>query len=465
MASIDIATFLKMESSHVDFKEKLETKKARSWLKTVAAFANTCNGYLIFGIRDEDQALVGIENCQEVAEKITELINARIHPFPMYEVTCIEKEKKDFIVVQVSKGRNTPYYYVSEGTKIAFVRKGNQSIEAPAHELNSLILYGNNQTFDELPAIFPLENASFTLLGATYVQRNPEEVFEEDRDLISFGLKTLDGQLTNAGALLCDQGLLRQSRISCTHWRGKEKGSLDLDAIDDKEYTGSLISLLENAVGFVQNNSQKRWVVHGLERKEEEDYPIKALREVIVNALIHRDYQIKGSEVHIDMYEDRLTVYSPGGMYNGWNIQDVKDLLKIQSVRRNPVIADVFSRLHFMDRKGSGIQRILNAYGILKSKVEFYSEADSFIVTLPNVSYARKQQMEQIEQKYSKKTKEQVGIVLNHMEFNKKYTTAELSAMVSLSESRVRQLLNILMEFDRVEKFGSNRYRCYSRIQ
>ena len=119
--------------------------------------------------------------------------------------------------------------------------------------------------------------------------------------------------------------------------------------LDDKEDTGSLISLMENAVNFVQNNSKKKWVIKGLERIEEEDYPTGALREAIVNALIHREYQMKGAEVHVDMYDDRLTVSSPGGMYNGQNIQDL-DLVHIQSVRRNPVIADVFGRLHFMDR-------------------------------------------------------------------------------------------------------------------
>lgn len=283
-----------MESSHVDFKEMLETKKAKNWLKTISAFANTGEGYLLFGVRDTDRKLVGVKDCQKVAEKISELINARIQPTPFYIVDHITEEDKSFILVSIKKGPHTPYYYVHEGTKIAYIRKGNESVEASFHELNGLILRGNNQTFDEIPTFTPLSQMSFTLLGATYAQRNPGEIFDEDKDLIAFGLKTVDGKITNAGALLCDQGVLRQSRVICTRWKGITKGSLDLDAMDDKEYTGSLISLLENAAQFVQNNSKKKWVIKGLERIEEEDYPTSALREAIVNALIHREYQMKG---------------------------------------------------------------------------------------------------------------------------------------------------------------------------
>lgn len=461
---MDISKYIMMESSHVDFKEKLETKKARSWLKTISAFANTGDGYLIFGIRDTDRELMGVEDCQLVAEKISELINTRIQPTPSYMVDCIAKEAKSFVVVTVRKGPHTPYYYVHEGTKVAYVRKGNESMEASTHELNGLILQGSHQTFDEIPVNISTSRMSFTLLGASYAQRNPGENFDEEKDLIAFGLKTEDGQVTNAGALLCDQGILRQSRVICTRWKGTTKGSLDLDALDDKEYTGSLISLMENAVNFVQNNSKKKWVIKGLERIEEEDYPTGALREAIVNALIHREYQMKGAEVHVDMYDDRLTVSSPGGMYNGRNIQDL-DLVHIQSVRRNPVIADVFGRLHFMDRRGSGIQRILGAYRNRETKPDFHSGFDSFVVTLPSVSYESVVHSQQVIEKYSQRTIQQLRVVLEGMSVGEKYTTTELMEVVPLSQSRIRQLLNILVELKKVKKTGSNRYRYYSRVE
>ena len=278
------------------------------------------------------------------------------------------------------KGCSTPYYYVHEGTKEAFVRKGNQSVIVPTHELNRLIVDGRGTSYDNLPSPYKTTDVSFTLLEATYNQEHPENRFDRNRDLFSFGLLDVDKRITNAGALLCDQGVLKQSRVFCTRWNGKSKGTLQQDAIDDKEYTGSLISLLENAVTFVQNNSRKQWTVKGLRRQETEAYPYNALREVIVNALIHRDYQITGSEIHVDMYDDRLEVYSPGGMANGWCIQNL-NLMHIPSLRRNPIISDVFGRLNLMDRRGSGISRILTAYKNSDISPVFYSEAAAFYVT------------------------------------------------------------------------------------
>ena len=122
-------------------------------------------------------------------------------------------------------------------------------------------------------------------------------------------------------------------------------------------------------------------------REERSDYPYKAVREVLVNALIHRNYQILGSEIHVKVFDDRLEITSPGGMMNGRRVQDM-DIRHIPSMRRNQVISDVFSRLGFMERRGSGIDRILNSYVEVAQKPTFYSDSDFFIVTLPNRSVA-----------------------------------------------------------------------------
>ena len=114
-----------------------------------------------------------------------------------------------------------------------------------------------------------------------------------------------------------------------------------------------------------------------MRREEHSDYPYRAVREVLVNALIHRDYQILGSEIHVDIFDDRLEIFSPGGMMNGQRIQDM-DLRHIPSMRRNQVISDVFSRLHFMDRRGSGIDRIINSYAEVSQKPTFFSNTEFF---------------------------------------------------------------------------------------
>lgn len=384
---MQLKDYNKVENTNIDFKEKLEYKKPKSWLKSVSAFANCNGGMLLFGVRDKDRLPIGLENAVKDSETISKLINSKITPLPRYELIDFSEDNKDFIVVKVGDGPRTPYYYDSDGRREAFIRSGNESVPAPKHVLDNLILKGQNTTFDELPSKYTQDDVSFTLLNASLKKETGKE-FNKDKDYISLELITNEGYITNAGVLLSDQGLLVQSRIFCTRWKGLVKGSIVGDALDDKEYSGSIISLLENAETFVKNNSKNSWEIVGMKRVEVEDYPLRAVREAIVNAIIHRDYQIVGSEIHIDMYDDRLEITSPGGMLDGSFIQDL-DITKISSMRRNRVISDIFNRLHFMERRGSGLTRIIESYNGYSEKPSFTSDTSSFNVTFPNKSYIK----------------------------------------------------------------------------
>lgn len=378
--------YKKVETTNIDFKVDLEKEKPKSWLKSVSAFANTKGGIILFGVDDKTREEKGIEDVVKATEKISELINARIEPLPRYELNYFEEDGKDFIELEIGDGPITPYFYVADGRKEAFIRSGNQSIPAPAHILQNLILKGKNITFDSLPSEYNVGDLSFTLLTATIKDKTGNK-FNEDRDYISLGLADKNNKLTNGAVLLSDQGALNQSKVVCTRWNGLTKGSVKEDALDDKEYTGSLISLLENTDTFIKNNSKSSWKIKGMDRVEYEDYPITARREAIVNALIHRDYQILGSEIHIDMYDDRLEIVSPGGMIDGTQIQNL-EIGKVPSMRRNTIISDVFSRLHYMDRRGSGLSRIMESYNDFIEKPKFLSDESSFTVIFPNKGYS-----------------------------------------------------------------------------
>lgn len=164
-----------------------------------------------------------------------------------------------------------------------------------------------------------------------------------------------------------------------------------MDAIDSKEFSGSLILLLENGLNFITTNSKKKWKKLADCRIEMPDYPERSVLEGLVNALIHRSYFELGSEVHIDMFDDRLEIYSPGGMYDGTKVQE-RAIYNIPSKRRNPVIADIFNRLHFMERRGSGFKKICEDYAFAESytnekKPRFISDSDNFTLILPNLNY------------------------------------------------------------------------------
>lgn len=164
-----------------------------------------------------------------------------------------------------------------------------------------------------------------------------------------------------------------------------------MEAIDDKEYSGGLVSLLQSGIEFVINNSKRAWKKVRDGRVEMPDYPQRAVMEGIVNALIHRNYMEVGSEVHIDMFDDRIEIYSPGGMIGGISLKD-KDIMRIPSKRRNPVLADVFNRLKYMERRGSGFKKIMMDYQEQPNYSEekkplFEADNDDFVLTLFNMNY------------------------------------------------------------------------------
>lgn len=471
----------KVESTNIDFKEEVEYGKSKSWLKTVSAFANSNGGILLFGVKDVDRSAVGLKDVVKDSEKVSELINSKITPLPRYELKTFNENEKDFMEIKVGDGPRTPYYYESDGRKEAFIRSGNQSIPAPKHILDGLILKGQNTTFDELPSKYDISDVSFTLLNASLKRETGKEL-NKDKDYISLELITKDKKVTNAGLLLSDQGLLIQSRIFCTRWKGLVKGSIEGDAIDDKEYTGSIISLLENAEIFIKNHSRVGWEIKGMKRVEVEDYPVRAIREAIVNAIIHRDYQIIGSEIHIDMYDNRVEITSPGGMIDGSLVQNL-DITKISSMRRNRVISDIFNRLHFMERRGSGLTRIVESYSDYDVKPTFNSDVSSFNVTFPNKSYMEKSPVyekkspviagnmvsdedyfvikihKNLPSSVTKNTYNKIQKLFEKYTYQYDFKREDIEEMFNVKKSRASEIIALLLDADLIESSHPTKYR------
>ena len=471
-----IKDYEKAETSNIDYKVALEERKPKSWLKSVSAFANSKGGIILFGVDDSTHELKGLDNIQQVAEKITEIINARILPLPRYEINSFTENGKDFLELKIGDGPSTPYYLVIDGRKEAFIRSGNQSIPAPEHILNNLILKGKNLTFDALPTDYKINDLSFTLLAAT-IKEKTNKKFDENKDFFSLGLANTEKELTNAGLLLSDQNPLKQSKIVCTRWKGLNKGIIAEDAIDDKEYNGSIIALLENADSFIKNNSKMSWKVVGMERQELEEYPITARREAIVNALIHRDYQILGAEIHIDMFDDRLEITSPGGMFDGSLIQNL-EIKNIPSMRRNIVIADVFSRLHYMDRRGSGLSRILESYNDSIQKPKFISDSLSFTVIFPNKGYYKTNETDENKNIVSDRdlffiqlyksiqntnirnsTINQIRNIFEKMGYNNMFSREDIKNILNIKDTRATNLISLLLDLELIVKAEGTKYK------
>lgn len=376
------------EATECDFKVALEVKKPKSWLKSVSAFANGIGGALLFGI-DDNRNVVGLIDAQADAEAISRLIKERISPYPNFILVPERENGKDILILTVSSGRTTPYYYKADGIMEAYIRIGNESVIAPGFVLNQLILKGMNRTYDTLASEYEFKDYAFSKLRERYKVWTGNSM--EDKLFDSFDIRNEHGKLTNTGALLADDSPIRHSRLFCTRWNGLDKSGGMVDALDSAEYSGSLIILLNEGASFVKRNMKTRWKKTSNSRIEMPDYCERSVFESLVNALIHRDYLILGSEVHIDIYDNRLTIHSPGGMADGTRIQE-RDIANISSTRRNPALADIFARLGYMERQGSGFKKITEAYHAAHNyreelEPEFYSDVTSFQVTLYNLNY------------------------------------------------------------------------------
>lgn len=399
------------EATEYDKKLALEEKKPKSWCKSVSAFANTFDGALIFGISNEGM-VVGLENPEGDAEKISEVIKTRLDPMPEFKLRFYQTEDgKVLIILDVYKGDETPYYYSGDGVLEAYVRVGNESVKATATELKP-----------------------------------------------------------NAGALLADESPIRCSRLFCTRWNGLNKSGGAVDALDDAEYSGSVISLIENGEAFIKRNCKMKWRKTANSREEMPEYVERSYHEALVNALAHRDYLVNGSEVHIDIYDDRMEIYSPGGMPDGSMIQD-RDPLMVPSTRRNPVLADVFNRLGYMERKGSGFGKIISGYEFQinydeSKRPSFRSDRYQFTVVMPNLNYDVPQDFEENEtmsESMSELERIRMQIILHYLDTNKEINSSIAAKLLKVEIKTASRLLLKAEKLDILKSYGKTKNKVYFR--
>jgi ATP-dependent DNA helicase RecG len=426
------------EGYRIEFKESLD----KSFVEEVCAFANSSGGKIILGVSDKG-IIKGINTDNSFRSRVQDSLR-QLQPYLNVGIEI----KDNLIVVEVPDGNDKPYA-CSRGF---FIRNGANSQKLTRNEIIEYFQKEGRIRFDEL--------------------KNDKAVFENDFDERAFKdflnlagithsidrmslLRNLDcisddGKFTNAGVLFFARDidfLLNHAIVVCVLYKGTEK----VNILDKKDFKGNIVENINNAILFVKRHTNVQYKIEKLQREEITDIPDIALREAIINAVCHRDYFDKSSNVLIEVFDDRVEISNPGGLPSGLKPSDFGR----KSVARNPLIASLLNRINYIEKVGTGINRIKQAVAENeRSSVEFSFDSGFSVIfrRLSDISSESKE-VEGLEITVGKT----VGKILEAIRDNPSITREELSQVTDLSIRGVEWNLARLKKEGKIIRIGPDK--------
>lgn len=347
------------ETKWLEFKSSV----TNTFIKTVSAYANYDGGKIIFGVND-DGIVEGINNLDQTCLDIENRINDSINPKPDY-IFEIDRDK-EIICLNVTPGRFKPYLYKGK----AYKRNGTSTVEVDRIEMTRLILDGQNLSFDELES--SSTNLEFNELESKLINITKVTALSSDVKK-TLQLYTNDMKYNNAAELLADHNRFPGIDIV--------KFGDTINIINDRELIdrSSILIQYDKAIQIYKKYYQYE-EIKGIERKNIELIPEEAYREAVANAIVHRTWDVNAN-IKISMFNDRIEISSPGGLPSG--VSEEEYLSGHVSILRNPIIGDIFYRLRYIERFGTGILRINDIYVNNSKKPKFQIMENSICVILP----------------------------------------------------------------------------------
>lgn len=419
---------------------KLKEQINADFKKEIIAFANTDGGEILVGVA-RDGSVAGIEAPEAEMEKIGNMIRDGIKPdLTAYtSIERIEDSGKAIIRVSVSRGVKRPYHLTDKGLKPTgvFVRHGVSSVPATDEAIRQMLRESDGTAFDKARSVD--QELTFTYAEKTFQER---QIAFDNAHKHTLGLIDVDGYYTNAALLLSDQcGHI----IRCAVYEGTGKTKFKTR----KEFSGSILKQMDDAFSFLLLNNNLRATFDGLRRIDYADYPEEALREALLNAVVHRDYDYSGSII-INIYDDRMEFISLGGLVKGLTLLDIKGGV---SQPRNAVVANVFYRLELIESYGTGIQKMIESYYGSGVEPVFAPAPASFVVTLPNRNTAAAKAPDP-----NLSREEQV---VQLMKQQGTVTRKDVERLLGCSSFPARKVLSTLLEQGRIMKTGAARGTKY----
>lgn len=426
---------LRSESDILEFKAELVSDVC----KEIVAFANTRGGELLIGVAD-DGSVVGVSDPDGVLLRLNNMVRDSVKPdvtmFVRYEVRRLDG--RDVVAATVQKGTDRPYYLAAKGLKPGgvYVRNGAAADPATDTAIRRMIRETDGDRFEDMRSLE--QELSFAAAEAEFRKRNVAFGAAQRQTL---GLVSADGVYSNLGYLLSDQcpGMVKAATFS-----GTDKTVFQ----DRREFSGSLFRQMEELYAYLELRNQTKATFEGLYRNDTRDYPEQALREAMLNSIVHRDYSYSASTL-VSVYADRLELVSIGGLMEGVTVDDI--MLGL-SVCRNPKLAAVFYRLDLIEAYGTGMQKIMKAYQGCDRLPKIEVTGNAFKITLPNRN---------AEIAVPPSSPEQA--ILAYLQSHDSVTRPEVDALLGVSQATSSRILRRLLARGAVLAAGSGKNTRYRK--
>ena len=436
--------FSQPESRKLEFKRQFPAKS--DLLKTIVAFANGAGGNLIIGVSDKEREIAGVTDPLELEERIANLVYDSIKPLVSPYISVHNINGKSILNVQILAGSNKPYFLVKDGPQNGvYIRIGSTNRKAGPDIINEITRQRLGYSFEEeiLPSLSYKDldihalktffsdigsiKAEFDLLSKWHIlKKNNGDYLPTVLSVILFGKESL-----NAFDFM---------NIRLTRFNGLDYS----DISETKEFSIPLILNIDEIINEMKRLVKRTSMLEGARRVEKTVIPDFALREVLVNAIVHRDYSMTGSSIKINIFDDRLQVISPGVLFGNL---DISDLGQGVSESRNRRMVRIFRKLGFMEELGTGISRIYKLYQENNLKrPEFIEQGQFFVTILP--------QIEQLS-----------DLSFSIYELVKTYreiTVQELAQKLNVHKNTVLKYLSLLVKEKKINRTGKGKNTKYT---
>ena len=426
------------ESIHLELKKEY----VKDILKTVIAFANTSGGKIYIGI-DDDGKVLGVQRLDTDILKLSNSIRDSIKPdITLFTSILVEKiDSNDVIVVDVQKGASSPYYLTDKGIRPSgvYVRQGASSVPATDSSILKMIRDTDGDNFEELRSLN--QNLDFVFLKKEFEDAN---IKLEHSQMRTFNIIDEDGLYTNLGLLLSEQC---PHTIKAAVFEGSTKEIFK----DRFEFSGSLLKQMKDVYSFLNRYNRTNSEITGLKRTDTREYPEIAIREALLNSIVHKEYSYSSSTL-ISVFDDKIEIVTIGGLTKGLSEDDI--MLGV-SILRNRNLANIFYRLKLIEAYGTGIPKIIESYNEYNVKPKIEISSNAFKITLPNTL------KEKSSSKLEKNLSDKEYLIVNMLKENEYIKRTDIEKNLSISSSMAIKLLRNMVDNLVIEKIGKGKNVIY----